>query len=143
MALALCLFVYEYAYGAIFWDGSHVGRYGSRADAGVQLIRQIEEDENYSGDLPEEIYVFDGVSGVQKRFYTYQVQLDNYTILVDRPQDESRHIVFSRTRRDEELLERGYKVGKMDKNEFVYVNDPVYQQMFEAQGIIFRKPKLK
>ena len=143
MALALCLFVYEYAYGAIFWDGSYVGRYGSRADAGVQLIRQIEEDENYSGDLPEEIYVFDGVSGVQKRFYTYQVQLDNYTILVDRPQDESRHIVFSRTRRDEELLERGYKVGKMDKNEFVYVNDPVYQEMFEAQGIIFRKPKLK
>lgn len=143
MALALCLFVYEYAYGAVFWDGSYVGQYGSRADAGVKLIREIEEDDKYSGSLPEEIYVYDGVSGVQKRFYTYQIQLDNYTILVDRPQDDGRHIVFSRTRRDRELLDRGYQVGKMDKNEFVYVNDPEYQEMFEAQGIKFRRPKLK
>ncbi len=143
MGLVLCLFVYEYAYGAIFWDGSYAAQYSSRADAGTQLIRQIEEDERYRGDLPEEIYVFDGIKGVQKRYYTYQIQLDNHTIIVDRPRDEGKHIVFSRTRRDWELLDRGYEVGKMDENEFVYVNDPHYQEMFEAQGIKFRKPKLK
>lgn len=138
MVLILCLFGYEYTYPAIHWDYSFAKVYASRADAGTEIIRKIESDDRYREKLPEKIHVYDSQKrGVQKRMYTYQIWLDDYKIIAKRPKDNGRHIVFSDVSQDEELINMGYAAGQMDDNEYVYVNDPVYREMFEAQGIAF------
>lgn len=102
--ICLCLLGYEYGYGAVFWDGSYVDSYGSRADAGAELIKKLEVDESYADKLPDTIYVLEKKKGVQKRMYTYQMLLSNYTIAPDRPEDEEMHIVFSSKSKDRILL---------------------------------------
>ncbi len=136
MALVLCLLGYEYVYGAIHWDGSHVQMYSKCADGGVGIIKNIEKEERYCEDLPKTIYV-DDPRKVQQRWFTYQGQLDDYEIIAKEPQDKEKHIVFSNRKKNEKLLQEGYVAGKIDKNEYVYVNDPAYQEMFEAYGVKF------
>lgn len=136
MALVLCLLGYEYVYGAIRWDGSHVQKFNSYVDGGVGIIRMIEQDERYNKDLPKTIYVEDSRTN-QQRWFTYQGYLDDYEIIAKGPQDEEKHIVFSSKKKNENLLKEGYVVGKIDDNEYVYVNDSVYQEMFEAYGVTF------
>lgn len=137
MAIVLCLLGYEYAYGAIRWDGQQSQLYSSRADSGPQVIKQIEEDERYGVELPKKIYVHDTNKSVQKRMYAYQIQLDDYAIIAGRPKDQEIHIVFSSEKSDEKLMGMGYVAGKLDKDEYVYVNDSTYREMFEQQGITF------
>lgn len=136
--LALCLMGYEYAYGAIHWDGSYAESYGSRADTGAQIIKRIEADGQYRKELPKEIYVYDTNKGVQKKTYTYQIRLGDYAIIPGRPKDQEAHIVFCSVGDDKKLRNMGYISGQMDDNEYVYVNDPAYLEMFEAQGVKFQ-----
>ncbi len=137
MAIVLCLLGYEYAYGAIRWDGAYSQHFGAYADAGPKVIKKIEQDERYREQLPKEIHVHDSSDSVQKRMYAYQIQLGDYIVLAKRPKDQKIHIVFSNEKSDQKLMDMGYVAGKLDENEYVYVNDQTYQEMFEAQGITF------
>lgn len=135
LILVTALLVYEYVVGAIIWDGSYTKSFAGRVDAGVAAV-QLAEESGYS--LPEEIYVYSKQKHVQKDAYTYQMKLDQYRFLMGRPEAEVEEaVVFSNARHDDEMLSMGYSVGKLDDNEFVYVNTDEYKEIFEAQGVTF------
>jgi hypothetical protein len=142
VAIAASLLIYEYGYGAIFWDGSFSQSFGSQADAGSAIVHELEASSAYDDVLPDTFYVLDLRKSVQKRIYTYQMNLPDYTIIAQRPNSsDSREIVFARDAEDKELMAMGYAWGQLDDNEYVYVNDPTYQEMFETKGIVFHAPK--
>lgn len=133
----LCvLFIYEYAYGAVYWDNAWAEKYIVRADYGYNLIGELESN---GETLPDEIYVKDTTSGVQKRVYTYQFLLNQYTIIPQVPDKSiAEAIVFCNKPNYEELIENGYKWSKIDDDEYLYVKGEKYISMFENLDVLFK-----
>lgn len=138
LIIVTALLFYEYAYGAIVWDGSYSENFSSYADAGPDLVRQL-EDEGY--DVPETLYVVDNYdrSGIQRYTYVYQMLLNDYKVNAKIPKNlEEDNIVFSTVADYTELTDAGYVGAQLDDNEYLYVKGDSYISMFEAVGVNFK-----
>lgn len=129
------LLIYQYVYDAIAWDNRYAESYSKNADAGYEIITQL--DKKY--DLPAEIYVLDTRSDVQKRMYTYQFLFgaEHRIIKYSSELNESNVIVLCSDADYESLTDMGYVWTQLDDNEYVYIRGDKYRTVFEQEGYQF------
>lgn len=135
-ALLLVLVVYQYVYNGVYFDGSYAERYHTRADAGCELILNMEKA---GCELPEELYVTGYKENqTQKPLYTYQFLLNRHKLIPGKPEGSvEKAIVFCAKQKDQNLLKEGYQYAVLDEDECVYVKGGEYISMMEDYGLVF------
>lgn len=136
--LTTLLLGYEYVYGAIYWDGAYADQYTKASEEVTDLIMELEQNDEYSDILPQEIYVSDRSGSVQKMMYRIQFMLNDKTIIPGAPDETAEDgIVFSKTENSRTQKSRGYVKAQLDDTLFLYVKGDTYIQMFEDAGVEF------
>lgn len=116
--------VYQYLYIGYFRDIYYQTNKYQLANAGYDLISQAKADH----DIPHTLYVMDTSDKTDhQNYYMYQFLLNRYQIIPNAPDAaETNAIVFSNAKKDETLLNMGYEVYKLDKNEYLYLRGDQY-----------------
>lgn len=127
-ALLCVLLIYQYVYCSINNDLHFSKAYMMRANAGYALAQEMEDKKT---GLPDTLYVFDSSDKVDHQiFYLYQFLLNRYKIIPELPKAGNKDaVVFSNSGKVKQLLELGYQCIKLDKNEFVYANEDMAEQI--------------
>lgn len=137
VAVLLALLVYQYTYNSVYYDGGKMGRYRAKAEAGCELVLEMEEA---GYELPEELYLTGyRPSQTQKPLYTYQFRLNRHRLLPGEPEESIQEaVVFCRKKNYKKLLKAGYRRAILDEDEYVYVKGERYLSMMEEYGLVFQ-----
>lgn len=123
------ILVFSYFWNGAFWDGARMQRVSARVNAGYQLIRQLEKE----NDMPEVIYVRSTVEGGQHSSYVYQFMLKEYKIQIN-PTFKEDTILLCNNNTVERIADKGYIVYVLDDDEYVAVVSDKWQQAVEKLG---------
>lgn len=135
ISLILVFLFFQNGY-ATKYDISIAKKNLKRADAGYELVQK----EEGKIDLPNVLYVKDSTNKTDHQiFYLYQFLLNRYQIIPELPKTEiETAIVFSNSSKETGLLDCGYEMAKLDKNEYLYAKGDLLIKLKNSSDLTFQ-----
>lgn len=139
-ALLALVLMYQYAYGACYFDVAHAWNSIKYANGGYTFVQKLEEGKE---EVPQTLYVVDRRDKKDHfTYYEYQILLNRYKIVPGIPEETENTIVFCNRKGDRELIDAGYRYTKLDKNEYLYVKGNAMEQLVTDQGKHLKNDKI-
>lgn len=131
----LCVvLMYQYGFNSIYHEGERGRVNYEYVENTYQLLDELQD----SGVLPKEIYVENHwvyPSGQETR-YLYQFLMKENTVICGEPgKGEDGLFITSESKRYKTLIEKGYRSGKIDDNNMIYVKGNELQEAVQSWGV--------